>query len=467
MISSNQKKEIALIEKDFVLISKYFQKRFGIFWWFLNITRIDLALWGMPIKESLRNELINKSVNCLRLLFSLIVKFLSRFEKINLDKNLILIFEDFKLSKELRYKEDYYFKGIRKHFPNYINIILGLKIYKDKKNYSILQLSKKKDVLIILFRSMFLYIKYLLIKNWIFKKTKRYNFWKNYHKKNSFINFFLSSLIYNFLTKNYNVGKKLIYPYEEKPYERAINSIQDKKFKKKIFAYQVNPKDHLGLYMNNFFGIHIPRSQNYLFPGNELAKNFFKKKRKNSIKIDKSIIGTFKSKKKLISKDKIYDFLVLISHPIEYELISSWLLKLNESRNLKFLIRFYPAANLKSFKLIKEKNFFYSKNDLLKDCSLSKVAIFCNTSAGIEAVNYGLIAIWADLTLKNLSPLSEKQIKHFLPSYNFEQFKKNLSKIARFKKKEFIKKQKKQSMISNSIYSNININNINFILKEN
>lgn len=465
---SKQKKEASIIEKDFVIISKYFQKRIGIFWWFLNITRIDLSLWGIPKKNSLIHEILNKSINLFKLLSSLIIKFLSRSREISLDKKIILIFEDFKLSKELQYKEDYYFKEIRKFFPSYVNIILGLKIYNDKKNYSILQLSKKIDVLIIFFCSIIIYIKYLLLKNWIFEKAKRYDFWKNYHKKNNFINFFLSSLTYNFFKKNSNVGKKIIYPYEEKPYERAINSIQDKKFKKKIFTYQINPRDHYfgGLYFNKFADIDIPRPEKYLFSGKEYAKNFLKKGRKNSIKLEKSIIGISKSKKKLPDDNKIYDFLILISHPIEYELITSWLLKLKEFKGLKFLIRLYPAANLKLFKLIEKKNFFYSKNNLLKDCSLSKAAIFGNTSAGIEVVNYGLIALWADLTSKNLSPLSEVQVKHFFPSYSFDQFKRNLSKIIKFKKKEFITKQKKQFMISNEIYSKVDINNINFLLKD-
>ena len=108
-----------------------------------------------------------------------------------------------------------------------------------------------------------------------------------------------------------------------------------------------------------------------------------------------------------------------------------------------------------------------AKNILLKDCQLSKFAIFSNTSAGIEAVNNGLIAIWADLTSINLSPLTESQKKFFYPSNNFKSFRKNINKVYKLNKKEFTKKQKLQIMISQNIYSKINIKNIKNILKKN
>ena len=218
--------------------------------------------------------------------------------------------------------------------------------------------------------------------------------------------------------------------------------------------------------MKKFKDLNIPRPKNYLFPGIECAKIFFKNGRYNSINIHRSIIGTSKSKNILPNLKKKYDFLILISHPKEYYLITDWLSRFKEFEKFKFLIRFYPAANLKLFHLIKKKNFFYSKNTLLKDCQLSKFVIFSNTSAGIEAVNNGLIAIWADLTSINLSPLTENQKKFFYPSNNFKSFRKNINKVYKLNKKEFNKKQKLQIMISQNIYSKINIKNIKNILKK-
>ena len=64
---------------------------------------------------------------------------------------------------------------------------------------------------------------------------------------------------------------------KRKPYERALNAGFDEKLKKKIFAYQES-KDELGLYLNKFDGLKIPRAKKYLFTGKECARNFFKKK---------------------------------------------------------------------------------------------------------------------------------------------------------------------------------------------
>ena len=141
--------------------------------------------------------------------------------------------------------------------------------------------------------------------------------------------------------------------------------------------------------------------------------------------------------------------------------------KLEILHKFNFLIRFYPAADLKSFKIINSKNFSFSKNTLDTDCKLSRIAIFGNTSAGLEAVNNGLISIWADLTLKNLSPLSENHRKLFFPSFDSANFQKNIYKVAIFKKKQFDLYQKKQSIIVKNIYSKINSKNINFLTQSN
>ena len=226
-------------------------------------------------------------------------------KKQNLNNKYIFIFEDFKLSKNLIHKEDYYFKKVKDFFPNYKNIIIGFKIYNDKKNFSILQLTQKKEALKILIISILIYIKFLFLKNQIFKKTNNFIFWKNYHFKNNFINFYLANLTFHYFKQNPNTGEKIFYPYEEKPYERALNAGFDEKLKKKIFAYQVNPKDELGLYLNKFDGLKIPRAKKYLFTGKECARNFLKKGRKNFVDLNKSIIGTSKFQgNKKISKKK-------------------------------------------------------------------------------------------------------------------------------------------------------------------
>ena len=130
------------------------------------MTRLDLALWGTPSKRKFKNILFSYYY----LIVSLIKKLFTFQKKQNLNNKYIFIFEDFKLSKNLIHKEDYYFKKVKDFFPNYKNIIIGFKIYNDKKNFSILQLTQKKEALKILIISILIYIKFLFLKNQIFKK---------------------------------------------------------------------------------------------------------------------------------------------------------------------------------------------------------------------------------------------------------------------------------------------------------
>ena len=100
MKRNKQKKEINVIEKDFSKIAEYFQNKLGCYWWFLNITRLDLALWGLPQKNNLKNSFYN----FLRLFLSLIMIFFFRTKKPKFNKSCIFLFEDFILSKLLKYK---------------------------------------------------------------------------------------------------------------------------------------------------------------------------------------------------------------------------------------------------------------------------------------------------------------------------------------------------------------------------
>ena len=86
-----KKKEINIIEEDFNKISKHFQKKIGFYWWFLNITRLDLALWGLPQKNSFKSSLNN----FIKLFLSLIMIFFFKSKKSNFDKSCIFLFEDF------------------------------------------------------------------------------------------------------------------------------------------------------------------------------------------------------------------------------------------------------------------------------------------------------------------------------------------------------------------------------------
>ena len=91
-------KNLKSINSDFIILSKFFEKKLGKFWWFFNITRLDLALWGMPQKKNIFTySTISQFITIFKFIFSLAKKLFQKNEKINFGKYYIFVFEDFKL----------------------------------------------------------------------------------------------------------------------------------------------------------------------------------------------------------------------------------------------------------------------------------------------------------------------------------------------------------------------------------
>ena len=292
------------IRSDFRILSNFFYKKIGKYWWFLNSSRLDLAPWGIPNEKLFFKDKIIFITSLFKLIFLIIKKLITKNSEFDLKNKNIFIFEEFKLNIKLKNVEDYYFKDISKKTGiKFINLIIGTDLQNDIKNISIFKLSNKFDVIVILLKSLWIYFKFHLIKNKAILKTKNKFFWNRYQNKNSFLNFYLVNLTYNYFnkcSKNYN---SVIFPYEEKPYERAINiNNTSEENKKKIFAFIINPRDELAIYNENLKFLDIPRTYNYLFPGISVAKKFKKKKRKNSLNLQESIVGS----PKFIIKKKIY-----------------------------------------------------------------------------------------------------------------------------------------------------------------
>jgi hypothetical protein len=448
---------IKSFNSDFILLSKNFTKKIGVQWWFLNSSRIDLAPSAKPIEHNFIYSWLNLLKNTANLSYRLVFKIFNIKQNIKIKDNNLFVFEEVKLNLKLKRKEDYYFKNISKLTKiKFINLIISTKFYYDDKNISIFQISNKFDVFSTLIRSLYIYIKFILIKNSVIKKTKNQKFWINYQNKNSFINFYLVNLTYNYF-KNFKLKDKLlIYPYEEKPFERALNYKKKYNEIKKIFAYIINPRDKLALYLNSYSSLHIPRSKKYLFPGRLLAKKFIKKGRKNLINFDTSIVGSPKNQNYKISLKKKNTFLILISHRDEFPIIFDWLQDNFKNSNYKFLFRMYPGTDMKNFEINfdKLKNFEISKNkSLVEDCMQSKYAIFSNTSAGIEAVNLGLVSLWVDLYSKDVSPLEKNQKPFFLPSKSKKIFIKNLNKLIKLNTRKYGYIYKLQLRITKNLYS--------------
>ena len=59
MSTNNEKINYRLINSEFNFLSKFFFKKIGKYWWFLNSSRLDLAPWGIPVNQSLFKKGIN------------------------------------------------------------------------------------------------------------------------------------------------------------------------------------------------------------------------------------------------------------------------------------------------------------------------------------------------------------------------------------------------------------------------
>ncbi len=469
MINIKKYKNIKSINSDFISISFFFKKYMGKYWWFLNSSRLDLAPMGLPLKENLFNSVYKKIFSSLNLLYYLFNKIFSKNYQFDLKNKKIFVFEDVKLSIKLDKKEDYYFKDFPKKTKlSFINIIIGYKKYNDGKNFSLFELLNRKEVFLTLFKCIFVYCKFNILKFVVIQYTINKYFWFNYQKKNNFVNFFLSTLTYKLFKKIDLETNKIIYPYEEKPYERAINYNKKKFEKKNLYAYLINPRDNLALYFSNFKTLQIPRPEKYLFTGKIIANRFLKLKRKNLISYSNSIVGTPKGQFSLSKFKKKNTFLILIGHPSEFDIFFKYLVNKNFKNKINFIFRFPLGVNIKNFKkkLRNNKNFSISINkSLIEDCKISKFSIFSNTSAGIETVNLGLITMWTKTYNINLSPLDNSQNKYFFCSKNISEFYFNIEKLSGLNSFDYRKKHQKQFNITKNICSKLDLYKLKNIIK--
>ena len=96
----------------------------------------------------------------------------------------IFVFEDIKLNIKLKDKEEYYFKNISKETNiEFKNLIIGLKIYKDNKNFSIFEFFERIEIIRLFCKSVLIYLKYLILKNKIINSSVNKRFWKIYQNK--------------------------------------------------------------------------------------------------------------------------------------------------------------------------------------------------------------------------------------------------------------------------------------------
>ena len=115
--------------------------------------------------------------------------------------------------------------------------------------------------------------------------------------------------------------------------------------------------------------------------------------------------------------------------------------------------------------LKKLSNFYFSENTFDQDVKNCKFSIFSRTSAGPQAVNSGLLSIWADFSQVGSNALFNK-LNDFFPSFNTNQLFKNVSLFINFDEKSLKSHLQTQEEVTSKIYSNINYTLIDKLFKE-
>lgn len=463
-IKKKQIKQINKLENEFVYISKYFSNKEPNFnWWIFEISRLDFRPWG-GLNKSNYLKISNVSKNSFFLNFfrdfALILLFI--LKSIFKDKKKIYFKNIFFLEKIISDKKpiNFYFKGVHNLVRNKKIIIASLEKTKEKNIITLFSLLSFNEKLTCFFKSIYSMFKLNLLITKLIKNNKINKFWLNYfYLKENFRKLYINNLIIKFSQKNV-FCKNLIMPYEEKTIERALlkNNVNNKI---NIYGVCINPQHNLSSFLKNFKNINIPRTDKYLFCGPSYRKYFYKLNRINILsKNQNDCLGSYKSKKLNIKFCNNNTFLVLLSHIDEFYNLIKLQKQNKELEQYDFLIRAYPHANDKKNiqKYITQNklfNFKLSKNKLLNDIKKSFAVIFSATSAGIEAINYGRIGIWINLSETGINPLFN-DVKLFYPCFNSKQLMRAMNFL---KDRKYIEQKNilnKQQKFCNNVYSNVN-----------
>ena len=464
--------QIKKIEKEFLIISKIASKeKSKIYWWFHEISRLDFRPWGgLNTNNYLSNDvkILNFTSQLLRDFIKInifIFKGLFIRRKKFFYKN-IFVSENVIFTKKIK---DFYFNGFFSKTKSKVRIVTSLSETNKKGPIGLNQLVGFNEKFKMLFHSLFILIRlHNLIKNLV-KRKKIDKFWIDYFFiKENLRNLYTNLLLFSFVSNNV-FCENIIFPYEEKTFERSIISALDfskQKKKVKVFGICVNPQHNLSSFLKKFEGLDIPRTNRYLFCGPLYRKYFKKLNRKNILSLNKKdCLGSLKSKilKTKLNKSKV--FLFLMSHLEEYYRLADYVRKQKKLQKYKFIIRPYPHSLdkikiLNHIKNVDFKNFQISESSLKQDIKKSFAIIFSGTSAGIEAINYGRIGIWSNLSGVGINPLFDN-LKYFLPSLNANQLEKKIHLIDKMSKIGLNKILNKQQKFCQNIYSKLDINIIN------
>ncbi len=261
-------------------------------------------------------------------------------------------------------------------------------------------------------KSIFLNIYLIFLTGWIsltknscqFGKYESFHFWPNYLLNELSRSFFLSQIGSYYALKNIfrrHLYQCVISTYEEKMIERAaLFSCREAGIP--VIGYTPHPQHSLALCLRNVHEPYAPKPDRYAVCGSKYVDYFLSWGNKSPDSI--TVWGSKKSlsrdlKVKSLSRKNL-KVLVLISHPNELKVFHSWLrAEQRLTYGVRYFLRIYQAVNSRIFS--EEINSMTGQfncveeihGDFKEDVDVSDLAVFCGTSAGLLAVNYGLISI--------------------------------------------------------------------------
>lgn len=350
-----------------------------------------------------------------------------------------------------------------------------------KKNYFF---TLEYGSLILIIKSLFSYWKFifqlLIIKRKIEKKLES-NFWKFFYKEffskkivkeNIFYEIYLYN-IYSRIKKNLNL-KKLIIPYEENGWQRAIIfAFQDKKILKYGYAHASHSQGHKYYFSKND-KLNFIRPDKILVTGKIAKEKFTQIGYKDN---DVLILGSTKF-------HKIYDSSILFEKKrpkilfmcgVGLEIINFAKL-LDKESNLfneyELVIRENPHSwkdeQTYAKKIFEKKNIQYnvSKLSFMDDIITSKYILFETSTAGLEGILLGRLGMQINVTDNIYSnQFDDPNRENIEYCINFKQFQDKLNYYESLNLNDYLQIVYKQRMQVKLLIEDINLNTLK-ILKE-
>ncbi|WP_417454756.1 hypothetical protein [Kiloniella sp.] len=240
-------------------------------------------------------------------------------------------------------------------------------------------------------------------------------------------------------------NSRVILPYEEKGIERAVllaaleNGVE-------TIGFTPHPQHKLLLALKDQDQGTCPKPITYAYCG-EGYSNYFKEWG-NKVNAQGLVWGSRKSPsvsnwQPRYSSQKKLKVLFTVSHPEEIRIFRSWLLSTPEICEISDInLRRYKAVDDTFFDLafadLQERypNISEVSGDLGDNVKANDIVLFCATSAGPEAINFGILGIYADLTdCFSINPVFDN-IEPFLPVETSKDFLDLLTKLTQMSQQE-------------------------------